>query len=65
VKDAQQEYWDAGSTAPGGTQPGCWKSIEGGRRHLSGKWPEGNINAQITGNEPCNAYSSSVRFNLA
>jgi hypothetical protein len=65
VKDAQQEYWDASTTAPGGTQPGCWRSIDGGRRYLAGKWPEGNINAQITGNEPCNAYTAAVRFNLA
>lgn len=65
VKDGQQEYWDADRTPPGGNQPGCWRSIQGGRRYLGGAWPEGNINAQITGNEPCNAYSSSVRFNAA
>jgi hypothetical protein len=65
VKDAQQEYWDASTTAPGATQPGCWRSIDGGKRYLAGKWPDGNINAQIKGNEPCNAHSAASRLNLA
>jgi hypothetical protein len=60
VKDAQAEVWSAASVAPGDSIPGCWRSIEGGRRSLAHEWPEGNIDAQRTGEEPCNAYSSRV-----
>jgi hypothetical protein len=60
VKDAQVEIWDAAGAAPGDSRPGCWRAIEGGKRYLPNEWPEGNITAQITGNEPCNGYSASV-----
>lgn len=72
VKDAQAEIWDKDGRPPGQTTgtPGCWRAIEGGQRYLTQgekprPWPPGNIDAQITGNEPCNGYSSAVRFNLA
>jgi hypothetical protein len=60
VKDAQAEIWDADGAAPGDSRPGCWRSIEGGKRYLPGEWPPGNIDAQLTGGEPCNGYSSSM-----
>ena len=63
VKDAQAEIWDANGAAPGDNRPGCWKSIEGGKRYLPGEWPKGNINAQITGQEPCNGHSASALIN--
>ena len=65
VKDAQAEYWDASAQPPGDNRPGCWRSLEGGRRYLPGKWPAGNIDAQYAGNEPCNAVSFATRTNLA
>lgn len=73
VKDAQAEIWSADDRPPGSdasgapASPGCWKAIEGGQRYIKGlhDWPAGNIDAQLTGNEPCNGYSASVRFNLA
>ena len=30
--------------------------MEKGRRYLVGEFPKGNINAQITNSDPCNAY---------
>jgi hypothetical protein len=65
VKDAEAMTWDNQGQAPGSNTPGCWRSIEDGRRYLPGKWPGGNINAQFDGNMPCNGYSSSTRINLA
>ena len=65
VKDAQVEIWDAQGAPPGDNRPGCWRAIEGGRRYLRGEWPAGNINAQLTGSEPCNGYSAAVRYNIA
>jgi hypothetical protein len=60
VKDAQAEIWDSGGQAPGDSRPGCWRSIQAGKRSLPNEWPEGNIDAQITGQEQCNGYSESV-----
>ena len=63
VKDAHAAYWDASSTPPNENAPGCWRSIEAGFRYLPGRWPSGNIDAQIKGNEPCTGYNIPVRFN--
>jgi hypothetical protein len=63
VKDAQAEIWNASERPPGAREPGCWKAIEAGKRYLAGRWPPGNTDAQIDGSEPCNGYSTSVRFN--
>jgi hypothetical protein len=60
VKDAQVEIWDAAGQAPGDSRPGCWRSIEAGKRYLPNEWPDGNIDAQMTGDEPCNGYNNSV-----
>lgn len=60
VKDAQAKIWDAGGQAPGDSRPGCWRSIEGGKRYLANDWPTGNIDAQITGEEPCDGHSETA-----
>lgn len=62
VKDAQAEIWDANGEAPGDNRPGCWKAIEGGKRYLSGTFPDGNINAQFDDHRAleCNGFSTSV-----
>lgn len=68
VKDAQAEIWDNSGRPPGDNRPGCWKALEGGKRYLSGKFPEGNVDAQLPANFrslECNAYNASVRFNAA
>ncbi|MBV8302643.1 MAG: hypothetical protein JOZ04_00430 [Acidimicrobiia bacterium] len=45
VRDGIAEIYDA--TA------GCFRAIENGRRYLADAWPDGNVDAQITGKEPC------------
>jgi len=45
VRDATAAYWDSAKT--------CFRTVEGGRRYLAGEWPDGNINSQIRGDEPC------------
>lgn len=62
VKDAQAEIWDANGAPPGDNRPGCWKAIEGGRRYLSGGFPDGNVNAQFSDYRSleCNGYNTSV-----
>ena len=62
VKDTQALIWDADGEAPGDNRPGCWRSIQGGARYLTGEHPPGNINAHITGQEPCTGRSESVVY---
>ena len=64
VKDGIQEVWRANQVAPGKQNPGCWAVIEGGRRYLAGRWPEGNVDAQITGDEPCNGYDAVTEIGV-
>jgi hypothetical protein len=65
VKDAQVQIFDASSNAPGDSRPGCWRSIEGGKRYAPWKWPAGNIDAQFGPNQPCSGYNSRVRYNIS
>ncbi|GEM_PF-1274736 len=46
IEDGIAEYYDFAKD--------CWRAVEGGRRYLPGRWPSGNIDAQIDGKEPCN-----------
>jgi hypothetical protein len=65
VKDAIAEIWRASNTAPGSSTPGCWAAIEHGKRYLAGRWPEGNVDAQLTGDEPCNGYNATTEVIVA
>ena len=65
VKDAIHAIWRAARTAPGAANPGCWTVIEHGRRHLADHWPQGNIDAQIKGDEPCNGYDAGSEVVVA
>lgn len=65
IKDGTAKIWDADGQAPGDSRPGCWRAIEGGARYLPGEWPEGNIDAQLTGDEPCSGYSAGVLIDPA
>ena len=55
VKDALVERWDR--TANDGQ--GCYRATEGGLRYYAGIWPEGNLQAQETPEDPCNDYDGS------
>ena len=65
VKDGIHEVWRADQVAPGQQNPGCWAVIDGGKRYVAGRWPEGNIDAQITGDEPCNGYDALTEIGVA
>ena len=62
VKDTQAIIWDADGAAPGDNRPGCWRAIQAGKRYLTGEHPPGNINAHITGQEPCSGRSVAVVY---
>jgi len=53
IKDAQVASWDPGGLAPGRSEPGCWRSMEGGRRYLPGDWRPGDVETQRTAQDPC------------
>ena len=55
IKDATAMYWDAtAQTTYNAYRFGCWRQLESGKRYLPGRWPPGNVDAQLTGAEPCN-----------
>jgi hypothetical protein len=62
VKDAMTETWDPSGRETSWSTPGCYRMLEGGLRHTSGKWPAGNINAGFAGTEECNRYDGSFQF---
>ena len=62
VKDTQALIWDNNGEAPGDNRPGCWRAIQGGKRYLTGEHPPGNVNAHITGQEPCSGRNVAVVY---
>jgi hypothetical protein len=63
IKDAEAMLWSAADRAPGQTEPGCWLTIESGKRYAPGKWPPGNVDAQFQAAPmPCNGYSLSLYY---
>jgi hypothetical protein len=60
VKDAQWTWWDRSGTPPGGRSPGCWRMVLEGRRFIAGKWPDGNLDTQRRGADPCNNHAGRL-----
>jgi hypothetical protein len=38
IKDEALVWWDSSGTAPSGTEPGCWRLVEDGRRYRTEDW---------------------------
>jgi len=55
VKDATSEWWDPTQN----TNTGCWRMVDRGRRHVADAWDDGNIDARVSEEDPCNNYSVS------
>ncbi|HEX9890044.1 MAG TPA: hypothetical protein VGA69_11235 [Nitriliruptorales bacterium] len=62
VKDGVAMWWDANSTAPGASSPGCWRMPEGGQRYFGEAWPRTDAAARWAEQDPCNGYSGSLNF---
>lgn len=61
VKDAMVNWWDSESTRPGGSDPGCWRMVEQGRRYFAGAWPEREAAAGRNRNtDPCNGHAGPL-----
>ena len=57
VKDAEVEWFDSRAEAPSNSQLGCYKMMEGGKRYLTGTWPDGDVLKQKNvGGDACNGY---------
>jgi hypothetical protein len=63
VKDAVAMWYDANGQIKGWSGNGCYRSTEGGRRHLEDKWPPGNVTTQKSSQDVCNGYTSNGSFN--
>jgi hypothetical protein len=60
VKDSQMQWWDPSGEAPDNTGRGCWRMMQRGRRYVAGTWPEGDVEAQRTPDDPCNLQARDV-----
>ncbi len=57
VKDMVPMYWDPNATPPNGTEPGCYRMPEGGKRYLVGQYPDGEMTKFFDRqNDPCNGF---------
>ncbi|HEX9890001.1 MAG TPA: hypothetical protein VGA69_11020, partial [Nitriliruptorales bacterium] len=65
VKDAAAMWWDRAATAPGASTPGCWRVLEDGLRHVAGAWPQHDLAAPRSPDDPCNGYASRTNFTLS
>lgn len=60
VKDTQAMWWDPSGVSRNNRQ-GCYKMAQGGRRYLTGTWPEGDLlNIQNRSADICNGYAASI-----
>jgi len=64
VKDGVSMWWDPYATPPGEPEPGaaeepdgCYRMAEGGQRHFAGQWPEGDVIAQRSPDDPCTSFA--------
>ena len=65
VKDAQAMFWDPNGQVYSESQKGCFRMVDGGERHVAGKWPNHNIDVDKKLSQPCNQYSTSVNIHNA
>jgi hypothetical protein len=66
VKDMIVMWWDPNLTPPNGSEPGCYRLPQGGKRYIVGTYPEG----QSSGfwdrqNDPCNGYTQRALRSLS
>jgi len=65
IKDGTIGFWDSDGQASGATSPGCWRMVDGARRHLPYGWPEGNIDANAAVDDPCNGFAGPLQLHTA
>jgi hypothetical protein len=50
-------YWDPDATPPNGTEPGCYRMPEDGKRYLVGQYPDGEATSFFNRQtDPCNGF---------
>lgn len=64
VKDMNVMWWDPNSTPPNGTQAGCYRMPEDGKRYVVGTYPKEEATARWNRqSDPCNGFGgSALRF---
>jgi len=56
VKDLMEEWWDPNGQPADVTGIGCWRVVQGGRRHLADTWPTAN-EVFTDPDAPCNSWT--------
>ncbi|HEX9889884.1 MAG TPA: hypothetical protein VGA69_10430 [Nitriliruptorales bacterium] len=59
VKDATVGWWDRNATNPSGLQ-GCYRLVDGGRRHTATSWPEEQGFLGDAPDDPCMTFQGGV-----
>jgi len=61
VKDMVPMYWDPNATPPNGSEPGCFRMPQGGKRYIVGQYPHGEATSfWDRANDPCNGFGGSA-----
>jgi hypothetical protein len=63
VKDAEAMFWDPNGQVNAEKQRGCWRMVDGGVRHIFGRWPSSNIDADKKPGLLCNQYTVEANIN--
>lgn len=55
VKDANESWWDPDAPDPreNAGETGCWRMVNGGRRHLADTWPREDATRLMKPDDPC------------
>jgi hypothetical protein len=63
VKDAQAMFWDPQGQVNAENRKGCWRMVDGGVRHIFGRWPKNNIDADKKPGMICNQFDVEANVN--
>jgi hypothetical protein len=61
VKDAMVEKWDRNAE----NGQGCYRMREGGQRYFADIWPDDDVPARATPDDPCNTFGTTYLLNPA
>jgi len=61
VKDSTAMWWDPAGVLDGESGVGCWRSADGGMRHLPWQWPDTDLlNLKHADTDPCNGEGRNL-----
>ena len=65
VKDAVTMWWDSNAVPPNGSDAGCWRMVDDGKRYITGTWPDREVQSTKKASDPCNGFRGQTLLYLA